>query len=347
MNRRVPAIGSLAGLMAVISFSLARANPILLTFLNEFSTDPEHQWVEISARPSAIPDTWLTGWRIRTSCSECTLDCLLPQGGAIVVDSQALANHEVGSGTFRLNPDSDTIVLYTPDWSDYVAYPVLPTDLGCAPGPPSHSSASFWNYDAAMDQCFNWYIDSTPTPGTGNDDYSTISGSVLVDSLPEYAELYVWASGPYGDYCFGHNYHGTSYSISGLGAGAYHLAAVMYTSHGTWQGERQDSIHVGYSQDLTGVTIDLRTVGVADRNQSRAGKAVIPSIVRGVLRLAPAPSLMPYASSWLLDAAGRKVLDLQPGPNEVSRLGPGVYYVTAGLRSPGSRSVVRKVIITK
>jgi len=29
----------------------------------------------------------------------------------------------------------------------------------------------------------------------------------------------------------------------------------------------------------------------------------------------------------LFDAAGRKVMDLVPGPNDVSRLAPGVYFV--------------------
>jgi hypothetical protein len=29
----------------------------------------------------------------------------------------------------------------------------------------------------------------------------------------------------------------------------------------------------------------------------------------------------------LLDATGRKVLDLEPGTNDVSRLAPGVYFV--------------------
>jgi hypothetical protein len=29
----------------------------------------------------------------------------------------------------------------------------------------------------------------------------------------------------------------------------------------------------------------------------------------------------------LLDAAGRKVMDLAPGDNDVSRLAPGVYFV--------------------
>jgi len=59
----------------------------------------------------------------------------------------------------------------------------------------------------------------------------------------------------------------------------------------------------------------------------------LPTIVRGVLRLPAAASLKPQASSWLLDASGRKVLGLKPGANDVGGLVPGVYFV----RDPGSR----------
>jgi hypothetical protein len=50
------------------------------------------------------------------------------------------------------------------------------------------------------------------------------------------------------------------------------------------------------------------------------------TIVHGVLS-APASGVARQASSVLLDISGRKVLDLQPGPNDVSRLAPGVYLV--------------------
>ncbi|MBN2464015.1 hypothetical protein JXD38_00110 [candidate division WOR-3 bacterium] len=50
----------------------------------------------------------------------------------------------------------------------------------------------------------------------------------------------------------------------------------------------------------------------------------------------------------LLDIGGRKVLDLQPGPNDVSRLCPGVYFVrsepSAVSRQP---SAVHKVVVTR
>lgn len=36
----------------------------------------------------------------------------------------------------------------------------------------------------------------------------------------------------------------------------------------------------------------------------------------------------------LLDACGRTALLLQPGPNDVSQLSPGVYFVTVSGRAP-------------
>jgi hypothetical protein len=79
------------------------------------------------------------------------------------------------------------------------------------------------------------------------------------------------------------------------------------------------------------------------------------TVVRGVLRLAngSGPSASPSASaspspSWLLDAAGRTVLELHSGANDVRALAPGVYFVCEGPRASSRRPlVVRKVIITE
>jgi hypothetical protein len=59
------------------------------------------------------------------------------------------------------------------------------------------------------------------------------------------------------------------------------------------------------------------------------------TVVRGVLLLPRAA-----AKPELLDAAGRTVMTLTPGPNDLSRLGPGVYFVSEGR----TRSVRRVVL---
>jgi hypothetical protein len=72
----------------------------------------------------------------------------------------------------------------------------------------------------------------------------------------------------------------------------------------------------------------------------------LPTIVRGVLFVSREPSAVSRKPLSLLDISGRKVLDLQPGPNDVSRLAPGVYFVrswpSAVSREP---SAVHKVVV--
>jgi hypothetical protein len=66
-----------------------------------------------------------------------------------------------------------------------------------------------------------------------------------------------------------------------------------------------------------------------------------------VLYLPDASSHKFNTSSWLLDISGRKVLELRSGPNDVSRLAPGVYFVreASGVKRETSR--VTKVIVTR
>ncbi len=74
---------------------------------------------------------------------------------------------------------------------------------------------------------------------------------------------------------------------------------------------------------------------------------VSPTIVRGVLSLRGATSHKLQAAS-LLDIAGRKVLDLRLGANNVQGLAPGAYFVrsepSAVSRQP---SAVTKVVVTR
>jgi len=66
-----------------------------------------------------------------------------------------------------------------------------------------------------------------------------------------------------------------------------------------------------------------------------------PTVVRGVLSL-PRSLLTPHCS--LLSTDGRKVLDLHPGANDVSRLAPGVYFVRL---SEDGNCLTRKLVLAK
>jgi len=73
----------------------------------------------------------------------------------------------------------------------------------------------------------------------------------------------------------------------------------------------------------------------------------VPAMARGVLMLPDVPGRTARVAS-LLDAGGRTVLDLRPGPNDVSDVAPGVYFVqtepTAASRQP---LAVAKVVICR
>jgi len=69
-----------------------------------------------------------------------------------------------------------------------------------------------------------------------------------------------------------------------------------------------------------------------------------PTIVRGILNLQSEICNLKSAII-LLDASGRKVLDLAPGPNDVSHLAPGVYFVGSQSRvNRGPPGVTRLVV---
>jgi hypothetical protein len=73
----------------------------------------------------------------------------------------------------------------------------------------------------------------------------------------------------------------------------------------------------------------------------------VPTVVRTVFLLPEATSHKPQAAS-LLDASGRKVLDLRPGANDVAHLAPGVYFVLSEPSAVGRQpSAVAKVIISR
>jgi hypothetical protein len=85
-----------------------------------------------------------------------------------------------------------------------------------------------------------------------------------------------------------------------------------------------------YFEQVTGITEQTMSAG--------------PTIVRGVLFLPDSPGLRVSASPCLLDASGRKVTALRPGPNDVSALSPGVYFVR---ERQAQALATRKVVLAR
>jgi len=93
-------------------------------------------------------------------------------------------------------------------------------------------------------------------------------------------------------------------------------------------------------------------VGVTGQSERRPPTAFGPrptaSVVRNVLFLTGASSRKPQATSLLLDAAGRRALDLHPGANDVSALAPGVYFVQEKPQASSHKpQAFRKIVIAR
>jgi hypothetical protein len=90
------------------------------------------------------------------------------------------------------------------------------------------------------------------------------------------------------------------------------------------------------------------TTSIAEqRGQGRRGTPSATTIVRGVLFIETRGEKR-EARSELLDVSGRKVLDLQPGANDVSRLSTGAYFVRSEPSAViGGPSAVTKVVIQR
>lgn len=87
-----------------------------------------------------------------------------------------------------------------------------------------------------------------------------------------------------------------------------------------------------------------RHAGIEEGGYSPTGR-FLPTIVRGVLDLGAGSRQNTASRVELLDVAGRKVLELKPGANEVRHLSPGVYMVRQA--APFGRDVVQKVIVSR
>ena len=86
---------------------------------------------------------------------------------------------------------------------------------------------------------------------------------------------------------------------------------------------------------------NITPIGIAETiDDERATMTAGPTIVRGVLFWSEAQGEGREAKGVLSDALGRRVLDLVPGANDVSRLAPGVYIVR-------SAAGVGKIIVTR
>jgi hypothetical protein len=297
---------------------VAAANPYVATIISEVGFHSDRTaWIELHDGPFS-QQVDLSGWRIVTSTSECTLDYVIRGWEYFVVDSALLADGWYARGTFRLDSATDLIRVY-PDTStspyDRLSYhPGSPNE----PVPSLLASTAVWNTDCYAGQTFTHYADSTPTPGCANDNFCTIQGQVSVGPGETLYEVDVGAHGPAGGGWAG----GSFYRIFGLPPGRYSVECYAYVrGGGSYHSIYPESVDVGYSQTVSGIDFSFPPSATAEGG-GRDGR---PDF-RG--------------QSLLLGAAWPQLYDVQG--RCVTQPKPGVYFT----REPGAADV-RKVIIAR
>jgi hypothetical protein len=84
-------------------------------------------------------------------------------------------------------------------------------------------------------------------------------------------------------------------------------------------------------------------MAVAEQPGGVSAASAVPTIVRGVVRLSSDECRM--SSAELLDAAGRRVMALRPGPNDVRHLPAGIYFVQSTIGNRQSK--MTRVVIQR
>jgi hypothetical protein len=117
------------------------------------------------------------------------------------------------------------------------------------------------------------------------------------------------------------------------------------------------ALDIGCSNYSSGTASVLLGVGLslAEGPAAPGRGTAMPTVIRGILNLPRdmgalghdpnCPGAIGSCPAALLDAAGRRVLDLAPGDNDVSRLAAGVYFVRSAVG--GRQSSIARVVIAR
>jgi aminopeptidase N len=109
--------------------------------------------------------------------------------------------------------------------------------------------------------------------------------------------------------------------------------------------ECPDSLTIDPDNWILDSSYVVRT-GVAEQPQATSLKQQAhPTVVRNILPLPKSPRLRVSAS--LLDASGRRVMALVPGPNDLRALPPGVYFALQLPGGDGETPEVQRIIVVR
>ncbi len=329
------------------------ANPIFVSYINEIQTAPDSlQRIELHTTP--IPSGGsLNGWWIKTRAGIATIN----QGVTIPYDGYLTIDASNTSGIFQLNPIADTITIYSNyGWSvQSVIFPAQPVGWNKAPAPPFGGSISLYRspYYSYMEwDRVNWYIDSTPTFDEPNNNWSSISGTLLNAQGQPASGLFVDAKGPNGVMC-GLSDAAGHYDIFGLGVGKYWLtvwAVQQYVQVGNYP----DSVYVGYSQNVSNININLPISGIEQTNHSVLSDNLI-SVQNPFRRNSKISFVLPYENEVLVKLYDTKGSLLKTLINSKLNVGnhqiglnmhivPGIYFLNIDI---GKQRLAKKLIVVK
>jgi hypothetical protein len=321
-----------------VLFSTLAANPVPEYFFCEFSADPSHQWLELHHWPEFTGPCDLTNWTLATTTSACTLSVVLPDQGYVVLDSAALATGAVGRGTFRLNPDCDTLILTGAAGEyDWLAYPSVHASQGLSPCPGPGTSASLYYRDDFEGPFINWYIDSTPTPGAVNDNYSSVAGRIRGERGEIFSSGTVWFGGQIGG-CGACVVFDTTYLVQGLGPGRYRASFYGWFQNHYYRYDLPDSVDVGYSTVVPDIDLIVPLTAIGETQPvaqpaptiRRQGRSLIAGGA-GASELA----LFDQSGRLVMSALGFDVWGL-----DISSLRPGIYFARLKGADPSTIKVV-------
>ncbi|MFO7649763.1 MAG: carboxypeptidase regulatory-like domain-containing protein [bacterium] len=305
----------------------AAANPIMVVMYSEVRVAPDSlEAIELYPYENVHCPVDLSGLRIVTRAGTATIDSgvVLEETSFVVIDRSNT------TGTFSLGDSCDSIVILEqsgwPIEGGTLQYPGYYSEGPAFVPQPGQSAALFQRYvnrwpDPYFD--YRWYIDSTPTFGSGNDDtLGRISGRVLDDrGLPVYGAWVTMRNRHGRDYTYTDS--SGRYSIFPVGPGVYELSAGK-TGH--LPGVFPDSVRPGVNQQVDTVDIWLYRVGVEEV------RAWSPVWYTGRLFIDAASAGL--ADVRIYDATGREALrrstELKPGRNWLSldpSLRSGSYFV--------------------
>jgi hypothetical protein len=331
-------------LFICFGISFTNANPVLVTFINEFQTASDFgQAIELHPSHS-IGTTNISGWTIKTQAGTATIpSCIIQSNGYEIIDTFSI------TGIFYMNPVADSLRLYN-------NYGVLQERIvwgypgSKTPAPPYNGSTCIYRSNPSMYwDLFSYYIDSTPTLGGLNNNWSSISGTVFNAQGQPINGYCVIAEGKYGSSCVITNSNGY-FNICGLAQSKYWVT--VWSNYNTLAGQYPDSVYVGYSQNVSGIniTVPLSNIEEKIKIQNTDFSFSISNPVRNKSNL---NLILPYETEVLLklyDVRGvllRTVLEqkLSAGQHQIRlHLNPGLYFLDADI---SKQRFTRKIIVVE